>query len=63
VKTENTSVCVTVNCKVCRSAIALYLHVVLSSVYKVSINSIIKSNTPYVITHPQTRDNILHYFL
>jgi hypothetical protein len=23
VKTENTSVCVTVNCKVCRSAIAL----------------------------------------
>jgi hypothetical protein len=24
IKTENTSVCVTVNCKVCKSAIALY---------------------------------------
>jgi hypothetical protein len=43
VKTENPNACVTVNCKMCKSATALYLHVVPSDVYKVSINSIIQS--------------------
>jgi hypothetical protein len=33
-------VCVTVNCKVFRSAIALYLSVVMSAVFKWSINAI-----------------------
>jgi hypothetical protein len=41
VKTEDPSACVTVNCKVSRSAIALWLSVVPSCVYKLSINPII----------------------
>jgi hypothetical protein len=49
VKTENPSVCVTVNCKVCRSVIALQLSVV-PSVYKVSINPI---KTPSNIHTPE----------
>jgi hypothetical protein len=40
VKTENPSVCAAVNCKVCRPAQALYLFVVPSCAYKVSINPI-----------------------
>jgi hypothetical protein len=42
VKTENTSVCVTVNCKVSDSAVLL---VVPRTVNKVSINPIILSRT------------------
>jgi hypothetical protein len=45
VKTQNPSACVTLNCKVCRSAIALYLRVVLSWIFTVSINPIIQSKT------------------
>jgi hypothetical protein len=40
VKTENTTGCATVNCKVCRSTMALKLPVVPSGAYKVSINLI-----------------------
>jgi hypothetical protein len=59
VKTENPSSGVTVNCKVCRSAIALQLPVP-SGVYEVSINPIIQSRTR-LISHAQTptRGNIL----
>jgi hypothetical protein len=46
VKTENPSACVTVNCKMCRSAIDLYcLSVVPSWVYEVSIKPILQSRT------------------
>jgi hypothetical protein len=50
VKTENPSACVTVNCKVCRIAIALQLPVVPSCVNKVSINAISQSRT-HLISH------------
>jgi hypothetical protein len=43
VKTEDPNVCVTVNCKVCRSAIVLYY----SYEYKVPINPI---QNPSIIT-------------
>jgi hypothetical protein len=48
VKAESRSVCITVNCNVCESAIALQLPVILSCVYMVSINPIIKSRTRLV---------------
>jgi hypothetical protein len=51
VKTEDPSACVTVNCKVRGSAIELKLPLVASDVYRVSINSIIKSKTRLEITH------------
>jgi hypothetical protein len=51
VKTENPSACVTVNCKACISAIPLYLSVVPSGVYKVSINPIIQSKIRLQFTH------------
>jgi hypothetical protein len=60
-KTEDTSVCLTLNCKVCRSAIALYylqLPVVPSGAHKVSINPIIQSK-PRLIVTTLTRDNML----
>jgi hypothetical protein len=50
VNTENASVYVTVNCKVCRSAIALQLPVVPSGVYKWSVNPIIQSKPRLIIT-------------
>jgi hypothetical protein len=50
VKTENPSVCVTVNCKLWRLAIVLSLLVGTSCVYKVSINPIIQSK-PRLICH------------
>jgi RNase P subunit RPR2 len=37
-KTENPSACVTVTCKVCRSAITMQFPAVVSGVYKLSIN-------------------------
>jgi hypothetical protein len=46
VKAENTSACVTANCKVRRTATALYLIVVLSGMCKMSINPIIHSLSP-----------------
>jgi hypothetical protein len=52
VKTVNPSACVTVNSKMCRSEIALYLPVVLSGVYKVSINPITQSRTR-LLSHAQ----------
>jgi hypothetical protein len=52
VKTENLSVCATVNCKVCRSAIALLIPVVPSCVNKVSKNPIVQSKNPS-ISHAQ----------
>jgi hypothetical protein len=58
VKIENTRMCVTVNCKVCRSAIALYSHVVLSDTYKVSIKPTIQSKTPSISHASLKRDNI-----
>jgi hypothetical protein len=45
VKTKNPSACVTVNCKVCRSTIALQLPVVPSGVNRASINPIIQSKS------------------
>jgi hypothetical protein len=63
VKTENPSACATVNCEVCRIAIALYC---LSSrvvwMYKVSIIPIIQSKTPS-ICHPYTWQYEYHVFL
>jgi hypothetical protein len=50
VKTENLNVCVTVNYKMCRSAIALQLSVVPSGVYKMSINPIIQSKPCLIVT-------------
>jgi hypothetical protein len=58
VKTENHSVCVcvTVNCKVCRSAIALYdLYLRVERVS--AINPTIQYKPRLVVT-PKTRDNI-----
>jgi hypothetical protein len=46
----NPSGCVTVNCKLCRSAIALQLIVVLSGVHEVSINPIIQSKPRLIVT-------------
>jgi hypothetical protein len=57
VKTEDTSVCVTVNCKVCRSARALYyllLRVARSGVSKWSINPIIQSKPRLIVTTPKS---------
>jgi hypothetical protein len=55
VKTENPSACVTVNCRACSAA----LPVVVSCVYKVSINPVIQSKTR-LTSHMQTPacDNI-----
>jgi hypothetical protein len=50
VTAENVSACITVNCEVCRLAIA-QLHVVPSWLHKVSTNPIIKSTTR-LISHP-----------
>jgi hypothetical protein len=55
VKTENPSACVTVKCKVCKSAIALKLPVDPSTVCKMSVNPIIHSRT-----HLQVTRNPLH---
>jgi hypothetical protein len=57
---ENPSACTTVNCKVCRRAIALKLHVVPKCV-NICVN---KSNHPIrnpllLVTEAQTRDSIM----
>jgi hypothetical protein len=47
VKTENPSVCVTVNCKVCGNKGGAVLLVVPSIVFRVSINPVIELNGRY----------------
>jgi hypothetical protein len=54
VNTEDPSACVTVNCKVYRSARVLLLSVVPNNVYKVSIKPIIQYKT-CLTSHAQTR--------
>jgi hypothetical protein len=62
VKTENRSVCAALNCKVCRSAIALYLPVVPCCVNKVSINPIIQSKTRFT-SHAQSPLHMTMYIM
>jgi hypothetical protein len=63
-KTENPIVCVTVNCKLYRIAIALQLPVVPSCVNKVSINLIIQSRTRLIRqAQTPTLDNTYRYIL
>jgi hypothetical protein len=62
VKTENRIECVTVNCEVRKSAIALQLPVVLSAVDKVSINPVIQSKTG-IIVHATTLNRDSMYCL
>jgi hypothetical protein len=56
VKTENPSACATVNCKVYRSAIALYCLKVPSCEYIRCNKSNHPIQTPFIVT--TTRDNI-----
>jgi hypothetical protein len=58
VKTENPSACIMVNCMKCGNSGSALLPVVPSCVNKVSINPIIQSKTPSVVT--DTRGNILY---
>jgi hypothetical protein len=61
VKAENPSACATVKCKLCKSAIALYLSVIKREVItKVLINPIIRSRDCHFrrACHP-ARDNII----
>jgi hypothetical protein len=60
VKTENPSASVTVNCKVCRSVMALELPVILSTVYKLPINPI--QNPSYRSRTQLNPDNIFYVF-
>jgi hypothetical protein len=55
-KTGNPSACVTVNCKVCGNSGSAVLPVVPSCVNQVSINPIIQSKTPSIVT--LTRDSM-----
>jgi hypothetical protein len=59
VETENPSACATVNCKVCKSAIALYLNVIKRTSNQ-SANPIIPTRNRHFshVYHP-TCDNIL----
>jgi hypothetical protein len=57
VKKENPTVCVMVNCEVCWSVIALQLIIVLSDVYKVSLNPI---QNPLAVT--PTSDTIMKFY-
>jgi hypothetical protein len=61
VKTENPSACATVNCKLCISAIALYLSVIKrKSVTKVPVNPTIRTRTRYFgLAYHHTRDKLL----
>jgi hypothetical protein len=59
VKTANPDACATVNWKVCKSAIALYLSVIKRLVTKVLINPIIRTRNRYFRhAHSRTRDNM-----
>jgi hypothetical protein len=60
VETENPSACATVNWKVSKSAIALYLSMIKELVTKVLINPIIRTRTRYFRqAYTPTRDNIV----
>jgi hypothetical protein len=57
VKMENPSACVTVNWKLRKSAIALYLSVIKRTCNRSAINPIIRNRTRYFHhTYPHTRD-------
>jgi hypothetical protein len=60
-KAEDPSPCVTVNCKLWKSTIALYLNPLRKLVTKVLINPIIRTRTRHFrhAYHP-TRDHIYH---
>jgi hypothetical protein len=52
VETENPSACAMVECKMCKSVIALYLSVIKrESVIEVLINPIIRTITCHFVTH------------
>jgi hypothetical protein len=58
VKTENPSACVTVNCKLCKPAIALYSLQLRETVTEMPVNPIIRSRTRYFrYAYPPTRDS------
>jgi hypothetical protein len=68
VKTEVPGSCETVNCKLCKSAIALYCVLLRELVTKILINSIIRTRTrhfchAYHPTCENTQAKIFQYFL
>jgi hypothetical protein len=60
VKTEDPSAYVTMNCKLCKSGIALYQLQLRKIVTEVPVKPIIRFRTRYFRhAHPTTRDNVL----